>query len=57
MSVIDDHTESQTDASSAAVAEPDAVDDLFEKVRNTTVGKSIFRSPRRVTPRDRAAGH
>jgi quinol-cytochrome oxidoreductase complex cytochrome b subunit len=46
-----------------ATAEPadrvdrDPLDDVFDKVRDTTVGKSIFRSPRRVTPRDRAAGH
>lgn len=32
-------------------------EDLIDRVRNTTVGKSIIRSPRRVTPRDRAAGH
>jgi len=32
-------------------------DDLIDRVRNTTVGKSIIRSPRRITPRDRAAGH
>ncbi|NOX29680.1 MAG: cytochrome B6 [Actinobacteria bacterium] len=30
---------------------------LIDRVRNTTVGKSIIRSPRRITPRDRAAGH
>ncbi len=27
------------------------------KLRNTTIGRSIFRSPDRVTERDRAAGH
>ena len=30
---------------------------LIDKARQTPVGRSIFRSPRRVTPRDRAAGH
>ena len=30
---------------------------LVDKVRDTPVGKSIFRSPRKVTPRDRAAAH
>ena len=30
---------------------------LVDKVRKSTVGRSIFRSPTRVTPRDRAAGH
>jgi len=32
-------------------------DDLLDRLRDNPVGKSIFRSPRRVTPRDRAAGH
>jgi quinol-cytochrome oxidoreductase complex cytochrome b subunit len=32
-------------------------EDLIDRARNTTVGKSIIRSPRRITPRDRAAGH
>jgi menaquinol-cytochrome c reductase cytochrome b subunit len=27
------------------------------RLRSTTVGRSMFRSPERVTPRDRAAGH
>ena len=35
----------------------DAVDDLLDKVRGNPIGESIFRSPRRKTPRDRAAGH
>ena len=35
----------------------DRLDDAYDKVRDTTIGRSIFRSPRRVTPRDRAAGH
>jgi quinol-cytochrome oxidoreductase complex cytochrome b subunit len=30
---------------------------LLDRLRDTPVGKSIFRSPRRITPRDRAAGH
>ncbi len=29
----------------------------MDRVRRTTVGRSIFRSPTKVTPRDRAAGH
>ena len=36
--------------------EDDQLDDLYTTVRESTVGRSIFRSPRRVTPRDRAAG-
>lgn len=31
--------------------------DLFDRVRDTPVGRSIWRTPRRRTPRDRAAGH
>lgn len=31
--------------------------DLFDRVRETRVGRSIWRTPRKVTPRDRAAGH
>ena len=30
---------------------------MMDRVRRSTVGRSIFRSPDRVTPRDRAAGH
>ena len=30
---------------------------LMERVRESTVGRSVFRSPNRVTERDRAAGH
>lgn len=30
---------------------------LATRLRNTTVGQSIFRQPDRATPRDRAAGH
>lgn len=31
--------------------------DLYDRVRATRVGRSIWRTPRRVTPRDRAASH
>ena len=31
--------------------------DLIDRVRETRVGRSIWRTPRRVTPRDRAAAH
>lgn len=31
--------------------------DLIDRVRETRVGRSIWRTPRKVTPRDRAAGH
>jgi quinol-cytochrome oxidoreductase complex cytochrome b subunit len=45
-------TEDKTDL------EPDEMPDgWWAKARATPVGKSIFRSPRRATPRDRAAGH
>lgn len=30
---------------------------LKERITKTTIGRSIFRNPDRVTPRDRAAGH
>jgi len=30
---------------------------LMERIRESTVGRSLFRSPDRVTERDRAAGH
>ena len=48
----DDVVEPESDS-----ATPEPTGDLFDRVRDTQVGKSIFRSPRRVTPRDRAAGH
>jgi menaquinol-cytochrome c reductase cytochrome b subunit len=35
----------------------DPIDTVYDRVRETPVGRSIFRSPRRITPRDRAAGH
>jgi quinol-cytochrome oxidoreductase complex cytochrome b subunit len=35
----------------------DPIDAVYDRVRDTPVGRSIFRSPRRITPRDRAAGH
>ena len=31
--------------------------DLIDRVRETRIGRSIWRTPRRVTPRDRAAAH
>ncbi len=31
--------------------------DLLDRARNTPVGRSIWRTPRRRTPRDAAAGH
>lgn len=31
--------------------------DVIDRVRVTRVGRSIWRTPRKVTPRDRAAGH
>jgi menaquinol-cytochrome c reductase cytochrome b subunit len=44
------------------VIEPDedtsaAKPGVVDRARQTTVGRSIFRSPRKVTPRDRAASH
>ena len=42
------------------VTETDPADDIdgpLERARRSMIGSSIFRSPRRVTPRDRAAGH
>jgi quinol-cytochrome oxidoreductase complex cytochrome b subunit len=37
--------------------EPPPADDLVTRLRATTVGRSIWRTPDRVTPRDRAAAH
>ena len=31
--------------------------DLYDRVRDTPVGRSIWRTPRKMTPRDRAASH
>jgi len=31
--------------------------DVVDRLRNTQIGRSIFRTPRKVTPRDRAASH
>lgn len=31
--------------------------DLFDRVRETPIGRSVWRTPRRKTPRDRAAAH
>ena len=39
----------------SALAKGDA--DIVGKLKDTTIGRSIFRSPSRVTPRDRAAAH
>jgi menaquinol-cytochrome c reductase cytochrome b subunit len=39
--------------SASAEAEPDIID----RVRDTSVGRSFWRTPRRRTPRDAAAGH
>ncbi len=36
---------------------PGDEDDLVDKLRATRVGRSIFRTPRKITPRDRAASH
>ena len=45
---VDDATAERSTSSS---------DGLVDQLLDTPVGKSIFRSPRRHTPRDRAAGH
>ena len=37
--------------------EPGYQPDLYDRVRDTPVGKSIWRTPRKITPRDRAASH
>jgi quinol-cytochrome oxidoreductase complex cytochrome b subunit len=52
-------TERDKDAETAA-PEPDSGSGetgLVDRARDTEVGRSIFRTPRRVTPRERAAGH
>jgi ferredoxin len=54
---FDDDHRTRAARSEPAEPGPDRADDLIDKVRDTPVGKSIFRSPRKVTPRDRAAGH
>jgi quinol-cytochrome oxidoreductase complex cytochrome b subunit len=53
----DADTNGQVSTDTDSVRDGDLLDDAFAKARETTIGKSIFRSPRRVTPRDRAAGH
>jgi len=35
----------------------DSSSTVVGRLRDTTVGRAMFRSPKRVTPRDRAAGH
>jgi quinol-cytochrome oxidoreductase complex cytochrome b subunit len=52
-------TDEQPDVDRAPVADRggDPLDAVYDRVRDTPVGRSIFRSPRRITPRDRAAGH
>lgn len=51
-------TTTENEERSAEDRATDAGDqDLVDLVRDTPVGRSIFRSPRRVTPRDRAVGH
>ena len=54
MTIADDPVE----RAEAPEADPVPLDpDLFDRVRETPVGRSIWRSPRRRTNRDRAAGH
>ena len=45
MTIVDDKAEEPPSA------------DLFDRARDTPIGKSIWRGPRRRTPRDRAAAH
>ncbi len=53
---ITEHDEERTEDRADDPA-GDPIDRVYERVRETPVGRSIFRSPRRITPRDRAAGH
>ncbi|MGD9754391.1 MAG: cytochrome b N-terminal domain-containing protein [Acidimicrobiia bacterium] len=52
MSVIE-----ETRGDAARSPSGDGGGDAFDRLRATTVGRSVFRGPRKVTPRDRAAGH
>lgn len=57
----DEETEQETRQKSQQESRGDldgaAQDSMIDRARATPIGKSIFRSPRRLTPRDRAAGH
>jgi quinol-cytochrome oxidoreductase complex cytochrome b subunit len=44
-------------AKEAAPGSGPAGGDVVDRLRNTQIGRSIFRTPRKVTPRDRAASH
>jgi quinol-cytochrome oxidoreductase complex cytochrome b subunit len=55
MSITEHDEERDVDRDTAPTGDP--IDRVYDRVRDTTVGRSIFRSPRRITPRDRAAGH
>ncbi len=55
MSITEHDEERDVDRGTAPDGDP--IDRVYERVRETPVGRSIFRSPRRITPRDRAAGH
>ena len=57
MTVTDDDRDQEPDDWAASPAHDDLLDDAYGRVRKSKIGKSIFRSPRRITPRDRAAGH
>jgi quinol-cytochrome oxidoreductase complex cytochrome b subunit len=67
MTVTDDEQPSAPDPGSEMPMVPvdqqmrqpdeDGVDKLVDHARTSVIGRSIFRSPRRITPRDRAAGH
>ena len=48
MSITDDRTEARSGGADGSA------DDLFDKIRDNPVGESMFRSPRRRSPRDAA---
>lgn len=56
MTVID-RPPSSTDGDGPRSGNGSDPDDLIDKLRNTQLGRSIFRTPRKITPRDRAASH
>jgi len=53
MTTTEDQPTMPTAPSARSAPDPD----LFDRVRETPVGQSIWRAPRRRTPRDTAAGH
>ncbi|MDY7101754.1 MAG: cytochrome b N-terminal domain-containing protein [Actinomycetota bacterium] len=57
MSVTENDQRTDAPPSANGLGNGRADEGLVERARQTPIGRSIFRSPRKVTPRDRAAAH